>query len=222
MKCIIYFLLHLGKNCEINDKSSPGGIDRTGGRYEIVDIVKEKRKCVQNNCEAKAGDNRCHEECNTHVCNYDGGDCRLGLNPWKFCNVTIRSRQRKSCWDVFQVNNNIIYCMRDKILKTMISNPSMDMINNIYFNATQLRMVTVTRNVTPKLASLTDETVKQVELNFNAILTMMCTALHIMLMGNVMNDVTILHAAGMGWIALTMIPTKEKIFIIRSFLGVFM
>ena len=91
-----------GKNCEINDKSSPGGIDRTEGRYEIVDIAMEQRKCIQNNCEAKSGDYRCHEECNTHVCNYDGGDCRLGLNPWKFCNVTVRSRQRKSCRDVFQ------------------------------------------------------------------------------------------------------------------------
>ena len=76
----------------------------------------------------------------------------------------------------------------------------MDIINNINFNVTQLRMVTVTRNVTPKLASLTDETVKQVELNFNAILTTTYTALHIMLMGNVMSDVTMRLAAGMDWI----------------------
>ena len=62
----------------------------------------EQQKCIQNNCEAKAGDYKCHEECNTHICNYDGGDCRLGLNPWKYCNVTVRSRQRKSCRDVFQ------------------------------------------------------------------------------------------------------------------------
>ena len=34
-----------GKNCEIHDQTSPGGIDRTEGRYEIVDIAMEQRKC---------------------------------------------------------------------------------------------------------------------------------------------------------------------------------
>jgi Notch-like protein len=88
-----------GKNCDIPDMASPGGIDKTNGRYEIVDVYLEKQKCIDFQCERKAKDNRCDEECNTHTCAYDGGDCRLGVNPWKFCNATSRG---SACWDVFQ------------------------------------------------------------------------------------------------------------------------
>ena len=70
--------------------ASPGGIDKTNGRFEIVNIYEEKQKCQTYQCERKAGDNRCDEECNTHTCGYDGGDCRLGVNPWKYCNATSR------------------------------------------------------------------------------------------------------------------------------------
>ena len=79
--------------------ASPGGIDKTNGRFEIVNIYEEKQKCQELKCERKAGDNRCDEECNTHTCGYDGGDCRLGVNPWKYCNATSRG---SACWDVFQ------------------------------------------------------------------------------------------------------------------------
>merc|ERR1719195_1040559 len=88
-----------GKKCDIRDETSPGGIDRENGRYEVVDVNEEIAKCQRNHCAAKAGDNRCDEECNSHFCNYDGGDCRLGINPWKMCNVTTRSGN--NCWDVF-------------------------------------------------------------------------------------------------------------------------
>ena len=88
-----------GKNCDISDRASPGGVDKSNGRYEIVDLQEEKQKCIEYDCERKAGDNRCHEECNTHACNYDGLDCRLGINPWKYCNATSKG---KSCWEVFE------------------------------------------------------------------------------------------------------------------------
>ena len=88
-----------GKNCDVKDMASPGGIDKTNGRFEIVNIYEEKQKCVEYKCETKAGDNRCDQECNSHTCGYDGGDCRLGINPWKFCNATSRGSH---CWDVFQ------------------------------------------------------------------------------------------------------------------------
>lgn len=88
-----------GKNCDVHDRTSPGGIDKANGRFEFVDVNQEKEKCIEYQCERKAGDNRCDEECNTHICGYDGGDCRLGINPWKHCNATSRG---SACWDVFQ------------------------------------------------------------------------------------------------------------------------
>ena len=91
-----------GKNCDISDRASPGGVDKSNGRYEIIDLYEEKQKCIEYECERKAGDNRCDEECNTHACNYDGLDCRLGINPWKYCNATVSIRGGKSCWEVFE------------------------------------------------------------------------------------------------------------------------
>ena len=88
-----------GKKCDIRDETSPGGIDRENGKYELLDVQKEEKKCKLYECPAKAGDNRCDEECNNHFCNYDGGDCRLGINPWKLCNAT--SASGRNCWDVF-------------------------------------------------------------------------------------------------------------------------
>ena len=89
-----------GKNCDISDRASPGGVDKSNGRYVHYDTYEEKQKCIEYECDRKAGDNRCDEECNTHACNYDGLDCRLGINPWKYCNAT--SRGGKSCWEVFE------------------------------------------------------------------------------------------------------------------------
>lgn len=38
---------------------------------------------------------RCDEECNTFACDFDGGDCSLGINPWRNCSASI------NCWEVF-------------------------------------------------------------------------------------------------------------------------
>ena len=37
-----------GKNCDVKDMASPGGIDKTNGRFEIVNIYEEKQKCVES------------------------------------------------------------------------------------------------------------------------------------------------------------------------------
>ena len=103
-----------GKNCEISDKASPGGIDLTNGQYKIINNQEELQKCIENRCNDKKGDNRCDEECNTHICDYDGGDCRLGFNPWKFCNVTTRGG--KNCWDVFKDGTCDEACNRKECL----------------------------------------------------------------------------------------------------------
>ena len=36
----------------------------------------------------------CDKECNTYACDFDGGDCSLGLNPWRNCTVP-------RCWEAF-------------------------------------------------------------------------------------------------------------------------
>ena len=58
-------------------------------QVRTYDPYEERAKCAENRCEAKKGDNRCDDECNTHFCDYDGGDCRIGLNPWKECTVSV-------------------------------------------------------------------------------------------------------------------------------------
>jgi Notch-like protein len=90
-----------GKSCDIYDVNFIGGMGRptaqqsnNGARQHISD--KEREMCIQRNCESKAGDRRCDEECNSYACSFDGGDCSLGLNPWKNCSAAI------SCWDVFK------------------------------------------------------------------------------------------------------------------------
>ena len=89
-----------GKDCEIYDKASPGGTDRTIEIFRNSKDPAELQKCIMYQCSKKEGDNRCDEECNTHTCNFDGGDCRTGLNPWKHCNVTLPTGE--NCWDVFK------------------------------------------------------------------------------------------------------------------------
>ena len=63
-------------------------------QVKTYDPYEERQKCAENRCEAKKGDNRCDDECNTHFCDYDGGDCRIGLNPWKECTVRYKSGEK--------------------------------------------------------------------------------------------------------------------------------
>jgi len=89
-----------GKNCDIEDKSSPGGVDYYLKSQDEAALLTEKRKCEANLCHYKSGNHDCDEECNTQACNFDGGDCLIGLNRWKYCNITVRGGRK--CWDVFQ------------------------------------------------------------------------------------------------------------------------
>lgn len=95
-----------GKSCDIHDPSFPGG--RVGERDIMTSSTqgkrakvseKDKMMCEHRNCSSKAGNRRCDEECNSYACAFDGGDCSLGLNPWKNCSASI------NCWEVF--GNNI-------------------------------------------------------------------------------------------------------------------
>ena len=93
-----------GKNCDVYDVSSPGGIDVTPsgghpGRYLVVDFENDLRMCQLHRCEEKSGDRKCDPECNKLACMFDGGDCNLGINPWKRCNATSNGQH---CADVFR------------------------------------------------------------------------------------------------------------------------
>jgi len=94
-----------GKNCDIEAPSSPGGIDKQSAD---INVYIENQRCIDNKCSLKSGNNKCDEECNTHYCNYDGGDCRLGLNPWKFCNATTQNG--RNCWEVFRDDHCDLAC----------------------------------------------------------------------------------------------------------------
>jgi len=91
-----------GKNCDIRDPSSPGGVDATTSnqpdRLAVLEYQKELKKCELNRCAAKAGDGVCHSECNRLACRFDEGDCNLGINPWNRCNATSRGQP---CAEVF-------------------------------------------------------------------------------------------------------------------------
>lgn len=88
-----------GKTCNEYDPLYKGW-GRIGGQnglqaYEI-DLEYQREQCVKKGCEAKKGNRRCEEECNTYACNFDGGDCTLGVNPWLNCTATT-----VNCWEVF-------------------------------------------------------------------------------------------------------------------------
>ena len=53
-----------------------------------------RKRCERLNCKKKAGDYHCDQECNTFACDFDGGDCSLGLNPWRNCTIP-------RCWERF-------------------------------------------------------------------------------------------------------------------------
>ena len=82
-----------GKNCEIFDESSVGGVDITidsilHGNQRNHYYEEDLRRCKQFDCASKAGNKICDEVCNTLACNFDDGDCNLGVNPWKRCTAT--------------------------------------------------------------------------------------------------------------------------------------
>ncbi|UYV71292.1 N [Cordylochernes scorpioides] len=87
-----------GLRCETFDPSFRGGIGNAASDIPQKSIDEEKKMCLINGCIQKASNGQCNEECNSYACNFDGGDCSLGINPWGNCTAAIR------CWDVFSNN----------------------------------------------------------------------------------------------------------------------
>lgn len=96
---------HTGKSCEVYDRNSPGGLGKPvlshkeTSIYYAKDFEMLREQCAKNNCQAKRGNFKCDEECNTYACDFDGNDCSLGINPWANCTAPIR------CWEVFMDGN---------------------------------------------------------------------------------------------------------------------
>lgn len=53
--------------------------------------------CLYPQCEQRARDKVCDEPCNTHDCEWDGGDCSLSWpHPWENCTASV------PCWSLFK------------------------------------------------------------------------------------------------------------------------
>uniref|UniRef100_A0A8C5ILB4 Neurogenic locus notch homolog protein 2 n=1 Tax=Junco hyemalis TaxID=40217 RepID=A0A8C5ILB4_JUNHY len=61
-----------------------------------VTFSPEPRRCLDSQCAEKARDGYCDEDCNTHACQWDGGDCSLTVeDPWANCSSSL------PCWMLF-------------------------------------------------------------------------------------------------------------------------
>ncbi|GIY93907.1 hypothetical protein CEXT_608961 [Caerostris extrusa] len=94
-----------GLRCDMYDSSFGGGIvnvvpTQTNAQKSLEE---EKKMCLAHTCEMKARNNVCDEECNSYACNFDGGDCSLGINPWK--NYYLRQELNVG---MFSEINNVI------------------------------------------------------------------------------------------------------------------
>lgn len=83
-----------GKTCTKYDPTFRGW---TGfqSMYEL-DLEFQRKECSKQGCAAKKSNRKCDQECNTYACDFDGGDCTLGVNPWSNCTATT-----VNCWEVF-------------------------------------------------------------------------------------------------------------------------
>lgn len=67
----------------------------SGLRYEQKLQHPLELQCLQEGCDAKAGDSYCDKECNSPACKWDGGDCSLLVgDPWQQC-------EEPQCWQLF-------------------------------------------------------------------------------------------------------------------------
>lgn len=53
-----------------------------------------EQRCIDRGCKKKAGNSICDKECNMPECNFDGGDCTLGM-------VTLKNCTNPNCWPLF-------------------------------------------------------------------------------------------------------------------------
>uniref|UniRef100_A0A8C9UBQ6 Notch receptor 3 n=1 Tax=Scleropages formosus TaxID=113540 RepID=A0A8C9UBQ6_SCLFO len=66
----------------------------SGQMGKRCELTEQKPVCPLADCQRKAKDGFCDKECNTFLCEWDGGDCSLAVNPWAKCNDL-------QCWRVF-------------------------------------------------------------------------------------------------------------------------
>lgn len=59
--------------------------------------------CHLADCQSKAKDGVCDKECNSHACQWDGGDCSLMVNPWARC-------PDPRCWRLFNNSQCDEFC----------------------------------------------------------------------------------------------------------------
>jgi len=80
-----------GLQCFILDYEFGGGSGQDITLPPNIDLGCEKPQC------ARLATNRvCEARCNTHACDWDGGDCSLNFNdPWKNCSHALQ------CWRYF-------------------------------------------------------------------------------------------------------------------------
>ncbi len=86
-----------GQQCESYDPRFPGGVGRKTAPNGISDeLLRDKIQCASQGCHEKSGNGICDEDCNTPGCDFDGGDCSLGVSPWANCTAPLR------CWELFK------------------------------------------------------------------------------------------------------------------------
>uniref|UniRef100_A0AAR2IKU9 Neurogenic locus notch homolog protein 1 n=1 Tax=Pygocentrus nattereri TaxID=42514 RepID=A0AAR2IKU9_PYGNA len=80
-----------GLLCHILDYGFAGGFGR-----DITPAPEVEASCEVVECEAKKGNKECDTACNSHACDWDGGDCSLNFrDPWKNCSAALQ------CWRYF-------------------------------------------------------------------------------------------------------------------------
>ncbi len=86
-----------GQQCESYDPRFMGGVGRKAAPNGISEeLLRDKIQCASQGCHDKAGNGICDEDCNTPGCDFDGGDCSLGVSPWANCTSPLR------CWELFK------------------------------------------------------------------------------------------------------------------------
>lgn len=87
------------------------GIRFKGKRCEQINppVEPPAPSCPLADCHSKASDGVCNKECNSHACQWDGGDCSLTVNPWARC-------ADPRCWRLFNNSQCDQFCNNPECL----------------------------------------------------------------------------------------------------------
>lgn len=87
------------------------GIRFKGKRCEQINppVEPPAPSCPLADCHSKANDGVCDKECNSHACQWDGGDCSLTVNPWARC-------ADPRCWRLFNNSQCDQFCNNPECL----------------------------------------------------------------------------------------------------------